>query len=50
MDGEMEKERNVGYLPANTVESHQAKQICKADPRTIKRKGYKQMKDWQIEL
>lgn len=43
-DGWIVRKTSVGCLPANTVESNQAKQVCKADPRSLKRKGCKQMK------
>lgn len=31
-------------LPADAVESHQTKEICKADPRSIEGKGYKDIR------
>lgn len=45
----IDRRTNVGCLPANTVESNQAKQICKADPGSLKGKGCKQRKCAQIE-
>lgn len=36
-------------LPADTVESNQAKQIRKADPGSLERKGCIQMKEAQLD-
>lgn len=40
----------LGVLPANTVESNQAKQIGKADPGSLERKGCKQMRYARLDM